>query len=123
CDNNLNGTFEATGSGDTSESGAVVTLKLGNTVIGTKTTDGSGSFSFTGLDAGTYTVTLTTPSAGHQAEQSHGAVTIPVSYTVTVGGNSTGIKFAEIDLGSVSGTVFLDVNDSGIQGDNAGDVG
>src|SRR5205823_14065507 len=65
CDNNLSGTLDSSSSGDTLESGAVVTLYSGNTAIGTETTDSNGAYSFTGLDAGTYTVTLTTPSAGH----------------------------------------------------------
>src|SRR5207248_2578232 len=63
CDNNLNGVLDSSGSGDTPESGAVVTLKLGSTVVATKATDSGGAYSFTGLTAGTYTVTLTTPSA------------------------------------------------------------
>src|SRR5439155_5432934 len=70
-------------------------------------------------------VTLTTPSSGHAAELSHGVVTIPQSYTATLTSGSTAANkiFAEVDLGSVSGTVYLDVNDSGVQGDTTGEVG
>jgi hypothetical protein len=120
CDNNLNGSFTA---GESLDSGAVVSLLSGNTVLQTTTTDASGMYSFSNLAPGTYTVNLTTPAPGHLAEQTHGSVTVPQSYTVTLGsgGSSANNNFAEIDHGSLSGLVFLDINDSG--NFDSGDVG
>jgi hypothetical protein len=122
CDTNLNGVLDA---GDVREQGAVVTLAQGGTVVATKSTDASGNYSFAGLTPGTYVVSFTTPSSGHLAELSHGSVTVPQSYAVTLtsGGASSGNNFAEVDYGSISGYVYLDVNDSGIKGDVAGETG
>jgi len=122
CDNDLDGVLD---SGETREPGAIVTLyNNSNVAVGTKTTDSNGNYSFTGLAAGTYTVKLTTPSSGDLAEQSHGAVTIAQSYAVTLnsGDSATGKNFAEVDYGSISGTVFLDVDDNGMQG-GSGETG
>src|SRR5205814_854506 len=71
----------------------------------------------TTLRPGTYTVTITAASLGHQLEQSHGAVTISTSYNVTLtsGAAVTGKNFAEIDKGSLGGTVFDDINNDGVQ--------
>ena len=44
-------------SGGTGISGALVTLTLGGTTIGTTTTDNQGNYSFAGLENGSYTVT------------------------------------------------------------------
>jgi hypothetical protein len=112
CDNNLNGVLD---SGETLESGAQVSLLSGTTVLQTATTGSNGKYSFGNLPPGTYTVKLTSPSAGDLAEQSHGAVTVAQSYTMTLagGGSSTANNFAQIDQGSVSGLVFGDINDSG----------
>lgn len=123
CDDNLNGTYQSTPlPGEGLEKGAVVGLYSGNTLLTTATTDAAGMYAFTNVTPGTYTVKLVTPSAGHVAELVNGAATV---HTVTVGagGVAAGYNFAEVQLGSVSGTVYLDVNDSGVQGDVAGEAG
>ncbi|MDB5357471.1 MAG: hypothetical protein JWN24_3924 [Phycisphaerales bacterium] len=120
CDNNLNGTYESSGSGDTLEGGAVVTLTNTSTHVTFTATTANGSFSIAGLPAGTYTLVLTTPSTGHTIELPHG-INPPQSYTITVGANNTGYNFAEVENGSISGLVFLDINDSGNL--DTGDVG
>ena len=111
CDNNLNGVLDSC---EGLEAGAIVTLS-GSGVSKTATTGSNGSYQFTNLAPGTYTVTLTTPSSGDVAELSHGSVVISQSRTVTLaaGGSSTNNNFAQVDLGSLSGTVFLDLNDNG----------
>jgi hypothetical protein len=124
CDANLNGVY---GSGETLESGATITLTGtltgGGSVTQTATTNSSGAYQFSNLAPGTYTVKLTSPNAGDTAELSHGSVVIPTSYTATLasGGSSTNNNFPEVDYGSISGTVFLDLNDDGMQ-DNSGDT-
>jgi hypothetical protein len=125
CDTNLNGVFDT---GDQSDSGAVVTLTgtdfTGAGVTKTVTTGLNRSYSFA-VAPGSYTVKLTTPSSGDVAEMNHGTVTITTSYAAALGsgGSSANNNFAQVDLGSLSGTVFLDVNDSGTQGDTAGETG
>ncbi|HEX4794572.1 MAG TPA: SdrD B-like domain-containing protein, partial [Humisphaera sp.] len=121
CDNDLNNTY---GSGDIVEPGAIVTLyNSANVAIATATSNSSGVFSFPNLAPGTYTLKLTTPSSGHTAELSHGAVVIASSITANVvsNGTVTGENFAEIDFGSISGLVFHDINDSGVF--DSGDTG
>jgi hypothetical protein len=111
CDANLNGVLD---SGETLDAGAVVSLLSGNTVIKTATTGTNGYYQFI-VAPGTYTVKMTTPTSGDTAELSHGSVIIPPSYTTTVsaGSNSSGKNFPQVDFGSISGLVFLDINDSG----------
>jgi hypothetical protein len=93
----------------------VVTLTgLGGTQ--TLTTGPNGYYIFTGLAPGTYKVTLTTPSSGDVAELSHDSVIIAQSQTVTItaDASSAGNDFPEIDYpASVTGMVFMDINDSG----------
>ncbi len=88
--------------------GTTITLSTG----ATRTSNTSGNYSFSGLDSGTYTVTLTVPS-GYTA-----TTTNPVSTSV---GPS-----AIVDFGirvppnySISGNVFVDQNKDGVQ--NGGD--
>jgi hypothetical protein len=125
CDSNLNGALD---SGEKPEAGAIVTLtgtKTGGTsVTQTATSNSSGVYTFSGLMPGTYTVKLTTPNAGDTAELSHSSVVIPTSYTTTLaaGGSSANNNFPEVDYGSLSGTVFLDINDSGIQDSGEGGI-
>ena len=65
CDENLNGVLDAA---DDIPAGAVVSLKnSGGSVIATATTGANGSYSFTGIAAGTYSVFVSTPAAGHLA--------------------------------------------------------
>ena len=75
---------------------------------------------------GTYTVKFVTAASGHVIEASHSTVVVSQSFgpfTVNSGGSSANINFAEVDQGSIGGTVYLDVNDSGVQGDTTGETG
>jgi parallel beta-helix repeat protein len=135
CDDNLNGVFDATTqdgvvSPESGEAGATVTL-TGTTAGGasvslTATTDANGYYTFGGLAAGTYNVSLTGYSPDHQAEQSHG--TVKISYGTTVNltagqalagaaeGAATannGLDFAEIAPGGLQGFVWADTNNDG----------
>ncbi len=122
CDDNLNGVRDANEAGD---AGAIVTLTDStNTINLTTTTDSFGNYLFDNVPAGTYTVTFVTASSGHVAEVSHGSVVVSTSAIVTVAPTDVSIKnFAEVDFGSVTGYVYLDINDSGIKGDVAGESG
>lgn len=135
CDDNLNGVFDATSqdgivSPESGEAGASVTLTFtnaaGQAVSYTATTDAHGYYSFGGLAAGTYTVSLAGYSPDHQAEQSHGSVKISNSTTVQLGAGQTlagaaegasttnnGLDFAEIAPGGLQGFVWADTNNDG----------
>jgi uncharacterized repeat protein (TIGR01451 family) len=112
CDANLNGVMDAN---ETVEPGAVVKLTSSdNKVNQTMTTDQFGNYVFDNLPAGTYTVSLLTPNSGDVAELSHGGVIVSTSQTITVNPTDVAVtNFAEVDVGSLSGLVFLDINDSG----------
>lgn len=135
CDDNVNGVFDATTqdgvvSPESGEAGAVVTL-TGATAAGaavslSATTDSNGYYSFGGLTAGTYTVSLAGYSPDHQAEQSHGSVKIAYSTTVNLAAGQTlagpaegaaaannGLDFAEIAPGGLQGFVWDDTNNDG----------
>ncbi|HEY2587375.1 MAG TPA: Ig-like domain repeat protein [Tepidisphaeraceae bacterium] len=135
CDDNLNGVFDATSqdgvvSPESGEAGATVTL-TGTTAMGASVsmqayTDANGHYSFSGLSAGTYTVSLTGYSQDHQAEQSHGNVHIKESTTVSLTAGQTlagaaegaatmnnGLDFAEIAPGALQGFVSDDTNNDG----------
>lgn len=123
CDNDLDGIRDGNEYG---EQGAIVSLyDSTGALVATRTTDAYGHYSFGGLTPGTYTVKLTTPSTGHLAEVSHGTVIIPAGLTSTL--QSNGIvanqDFPLIQLGSISGYVYVDINDSCIRGDITGEVG
>ena len=122
CDNDLDNALDAGESGD---AGAVVYLYSGSTYIDKRTTDANGNYSFT-PPPGTYTVKFVTAASGHVIEASHSTVVVSQSFgpfTVNSGGSSANINFAEVDQGSIGGTVYLDVNDSGVQGDTTGETG
>ncbi len=57
-------------SGEPGIPGITVQLKNGTTVLGTATTDSNGYYKFTGLCAGTYTVTVINPPSGYTASPS-----------------------------------------------------
>ena len=97
------------GAGDPARAGVTVTLSLNGTTVATTTTGTDGTYSFTGLPAGTYTVTATTP-AGTTA-------TTPLTGTVVVGSAAaTGPAFGfQPTNGTAAGTVFLDSSRDGAQ--------
>ena len=81
-------------------------LDSNGVVVGTTTSAPDGTYSFTGLAGGNYTVIETQPAA----YGSNSPNTVPVS--VPAGGVST-VDFAEI-TGSIAGTVYHDRNHNGL---------
>jgi uncharacterized repeat protein (TIGR01451 family) len=85
---------------------AVVTLTLKNgsgVVVGTTTTAADGTYSFSGLPAGNYTVEETQPAG-------YGTGIQTLSVTIPAGGSATA-DFAEI-TSSIAGFVFADTNNN-----------
>jgi hypothetical protein len=136
--------------GESGIAGVVVTLTgtdaAGNNVTRTATTDAAGNYSFTDLLAagpGGYTVTeqaaqpvvngpagsTATIDGRSSAGSTGGSATVVGSTPSTLsgialaaGGSSTDNRFGELLPVSISGTVFLDLDNNGLQ-DTAGDAG
>ena len=136
--------------GESGIAGVTVTLSgsdaAGNNVTRTATTDAAGNYSFTDLLAagpGGYTVTeqaaqpvvntaagpVTTIDGRSSAGSTGGSATAVGSTPSTLsgialaaGGSSTDNRFGELLPVSISGTVFLDLDNNGLQ-DTAGDAG
>src|SRR6266545_1012626 len=86
-----------------------VTIELVNssgTVVATTTTAGNGSYLFSGVTAGNYTVHETDPS-GYASTTAN---TVPVS--IVAGGAATA-NFGDQQQSTISGTVFSDLNGDG----------
>ncbi len=119
--NDLNGN----GIQDSGEPGlAGITVTLGGAASATTTTNASGAYSFTGLFAGSYTVTVGTPSGfsaspsaqgGDPTKDSNGS---PASVTLATN-NSTNMTidfgFVPNPTGQIGNFVWDDVNGNGIQ--------
>ena len=116
--------------------GVTITLggsdNLGNPVTSTTTTDASGNYSFFGLRPGAYTLTETQPAgflSGKNTVGSQGGTAAPPpanvlsSLILPVGASTDGIgnNFGELVPSSLAGTVFVDLNDNGVQ--DPGDPG
>ncbi len=103
-DLNGDGTLE---SGDPGLSGWTVNLlNSSNTIIGTSTTATGGTYAFTSLQPGTYTVQVVSRS-GYVASSA-------ASVTLTDdSGQADTVNFGEFPTVAVSGEVFNDANDSG----------
>jgi cyclophilin family peptidyl-prolyl cis-trans isomerase len=120
-DFNNSGTFDGP---DTGVSGVTVTLSGGGlTTPVMMQTDTAGDFTFTGLAAGTYTLTETQPTApanqtGKDTAGTASGTTTTANtisgITVTDGQSAAGYLFAEIPLVSTGGTVYQDQNSNGL---------
>ncbi len=104
-DPNGNGTQDP---GELGIGGVTVQLKSGSTVVASTTTAGDGSYTFTSVTPGSYTVQETDPS-GYVSTTNN---TVPVS--VAAGGAATA-TFGDQQVGTVSGVVFNDPNGNGTQ--------
>ena len=86
-----------------------VTVQLqttGGSVVETKTTSANGEFLFSSVDPGSYLVVATTPTGF--------SPTNPTTASVSIGsGGSTSTSFGFQGQGTVSGTIFNDVNGDG----------
>jgi uncharacterized surface anchored protein len=86
--------------------GDPVTNLAGSTVSSTITTS-DGSFSFGNLPDGTFTAVFSNPPTGYSLESTTETITVPGSgSTVSVGANQPN---------TISGTVFVDTNQDGVQ--------
>lgn len=123
-DSNSNGTFQA----GEELAGVTITLTgtddLGNAVNITTTTAADGTYSFTNLRPGTYTVTETQPAGigngptvAGSAGGSTGSDTVS-SIVLASGTDATGYDFIEI-ASSLAGYVYLDTNGNGLMDDGA----
>ncbi len=107
-DANGNGLLDG---GEVGKSGVTVTLSGGTPPVGTltTTTNGAGAYSFTGLQAGNYTVDYTVSTGFVNT----GTKPITVS-GLAAGGSSTGNNFFEQERdASITGTVVNDANGNG----------
>jgi uncharacterized protein (DUF2141 family) len=123
CDDNKNGTFDA---GDQPLAGGIVTLTgtdPGNSSVSiTATTLADGTYSFAGLQPGNYSVQLTQqPPDGTHVLESNGTSSPSALFPVKViAGQNAGPNFADVQLGSISGLVFNDLNGDGVKQTNEG---
>jgi len=93
-------------SGEAKLGNVTVTLKDGNgNVIGTTPTAPDGTYSFTGLPAGIYTVVVPSTAGGYSLETAS-----PLPVEVTSGENNGGNDFGYIGTGGLSGTLYVDAN-------------
>jgi hypothetical protein len=114
-DANANGSLD---NGDTGISGVTVTLadQDGNTIATTSSGPG-GSYSFTGLAAGTYHVSVPSSTGGMSLK-----TTSPAVVTVDVGQDVKDVNFGYV-TGSISGTVFMDLDKNGALGPGEPGIG
>ncbi|HEY3900126.1 MAG TPA: SdrD B-like domain-containing protein [Chthoniobacter sp.] len=131
-DANDNGVLD---SGETRQGGVTITLTgtddLGHPVNFSTTTAADGTYAFTNLRPGTYTLTETQPAGlldglEHVGSLGGTANTAPDSDTIsgiTLGQNNsgTGYDFADLRPSSLAGAVYVDTNNNGIQ--DAGETG
>ena len=92
-------------------------LNSGGTEVSRTTTAADGTYSFTGLPAGTYSVVELQPAAwGDGADLPGSGATLTsndrLSVTVVAGDNSTANDFAEFG-GTISGQTFVDLDNTG----------
>ena len=104
------------------------TNDLGAAVTATTTTNAAGFYEFTGLRAGSYTVTETQPAAYLDGKDTAGstggsaAVSDVISNIVlTAGANSVNNNFGELPPASLAGFVYEDNSNDGAKG--AGEAG
>jgi uncharacterized surface anchored protein len=108
-DSNLNNVLDAT---ETKLPNITVWLydSTGVTLLQTKTTDASGSYSFTGVAAGTYQIKVDATDVDRPAGATIGTTNPLTAIAVTAGGTTSGKNFGFDPAGTVSGTVYTDSN-------------
>ena len=99
-ESNCNGTFDA---GETPLPGVTVTLKSASgQVLATAVTGADGSYKFSTLAGGSYTVSVPATASGEKLKTSS-----PLSVTLPAGGVKTNVNFG-YDAGSITGLAFSD---------------
>lgn len=117
-DLNGNGIRDA---GEPGLAGVTIRLQPPTGVPLTATTDSAGNFSFTGLNAGTYVLSEVVPSGFVQTAPAAGTISVTLAANQAVTGLLLGNRAAPAGAtGSISGSVFLDINKNGVL--DAGDV-
>ncbi len=124
-DRNADGAQE---SGDAGIAGETIELISAGTIVATTTTSASGAYSFTAPSVGSYTVQVQQPSgtvfspAGTSATLTDSNVGASGAATVTVvNGGASIVNAGLYTPGTISGTVFNDLNADGTQ--ESGDAG
>ena len=120
-DANSNGVRD---SGETGIAGVTMTLldSSGNSTGVTTTTDSNGHYEFTNLEPGTYGVAEAQPSgyvdgldvAGTAGGAAHNPGDSITGATLGSGAKATDYDFGELNLASISGTVYYDGNKNGM---------
>src|SRR5262249_9475460 len=102
-----------------------VTINLykngGAAPVATTHTDANGNYSFTGLGAGTYTVSEVAPTGWKETANRGGAASGPSgnnSIVATSGGSSMGNDFDDFKYGAITGTKFEDLTGNGWSSDD-----
>ena len=109
------------GTGDTPIGGVTVALKnSAGVVVGTTTTAADGSYSFSNLPAGTYTVEQTNLVGYNDVGDKDGGNPNSILATVPAGGQSTGNDFIDDRPATLGDRVWLDQDGDGQQ--EAGDL-
>jgi uncharacterized surface anchored protein len=121
-DLNDNGVYDGS---DTGIAGVTVTLtgsdNMGDSVSVTTTTGSNGSYSFTGVFPGTYDITETPPAGylpGAVTAGSLGGTTASYAtdnIAVSSGQTGNNYNFGEVQPSTLSGFVYNDANDNGVQ--------
>ncbi|WP_457664695.1 SdrD B-like domain-containing protein [Thiolapillus sp.] len=97
---------------------AGVTVELrdsSNNVVGTTTTAADGSYSFTGLSVGDYTVIETDPANHVSTQDSDGGNDNRIAVTLGSSGVASGNDFLDTNRGNIYGHLFIDTNGNGTQ--------
>ncbi|HSD71621.1 MAG TPA: SdrD B-like domain-containing protein [Thermoanaerobaculia bacterium] len=111
-DTNGNGVRDA---GEVGLAGVTIRLTDAAGTVRTTTTDASGNFAFTGVAAGTYTVSEVVPAGFRQtAPPAPGTFTATVTQTQGVSGLLFGNETIPTGAGTVTGRKILDINANGV---------
>ncbi|MEY4413094.1 MAG: hypothetical protein RIQ53_387, partial [Pseudomonadota bacterium] len=108
--------------GDTPAAGVTVQLRnAAGTVVATTTTGADGSYAFTGVAPGSYTVTEVNPAGVLDVADKDGGNLNSIAVTVVAGQTSTGNDFVDEKVAKIGDKVWVDANGNGVQ--DTGEVG
>ncbi|MEN9892749.1 MAG: hypothetical protein RLY78_3044, partial [Pseudomonadota bacterium] len=108
--------------GDTPPAGVTVQLRnAAGTVVATTTTGADGSYAFTGVAPGSYTVTEVNPAGVLDVADKDGGNLNSIAVTVVAGQTNTGNDFVDEKVAKIGDKVWVDANGNGVQ--DTGEVG